>query len=72
MTRLLILNSSNLADIVHSLQVATSLKEQVQDLEITMVVRDSFAPIVRACPVVANTAVFYRQGGGAGFSPPYS
>lgn len=63
MTRLLILNSSNLADIVHSLQVATSLKEQVQDLEITMVVRDSFAPIVRACPGVANTAVFYRQGG---------
>ena len=71
MTRLLILNSSNLADIVHSLQVATSLKEQVQDLEITMVVRDSFAPIVRACPVVTNSRLLSPRGG-AGFSPPYS
>jgi len=67
MPRLLILNSSNLADVVHGLQVATSLKEQVQGLEITMVVRDLFAPIVRACPAVDRTVEFHRQGGVLGF-----
>ncbi|GAB1488746.1 lipopolysaccharide heptosyltransferase I [Opitutaceae bacterium] len=43
------------------------MKEQVKDLEITMVVRDLFAPIVRACPAVDHTAVFHREGGVLGF-----
>ncbi len=63
MTRLLILNTSTLADVIHGLRVTTSLREQRPDLEITMVVRDVFAPIVRACPAVDHTVLFHRQGG---------
>jgi len=67
MTELLIIKPSSLGDIVHGLQVATSLKAQVDGLRISWVVREIFAPIVRACEAVDEVYVFERAGGAKGF-----
>src|SRR5882672_2872832 len=67
MTELLIIKPSSLGDIVHGLQVATSLKAQVNHLRISWVVREIFAPIVRACEAVDQVYVFERNGGAKGF-----
>jgi heptosyltransferase I len=67
MTELLIIKPSSLGDIVHGLQVATSLKAQVPHLRISWVVRDIFAPMVRACDAVDHTYVFERMAGAKGF-----
>lgn len=63
MTELLIIKPSSLGDIVHGMQVATSLKAQRDDLRISWVVREIFSPIVRACEAVDQTYVFERNGG---------
>ena len=67
MTELLIIKPSSLGDIVQALQVATSLKAQVPRLRISWVVREIFAPIVRACEAVDQVYVFERAGGPRGF-----
>ena len=67
MTELLIIKPSSLGDIVHGLQVATSLKAQVAHLRISWVVREIFAPIVRACEAVDRVYVFERNAGAKGF-----
>jgi ADP-heptose:LPS heptosyltransferase len=67
MTQLLIIKPSSLGDIVHGLQVATSLKTQKPDLRISWIVRDIFAPMVRACEAIDRTYVFRRHDGPAGF-----
>jgi ADP-heptose:LPS heptosyltransferase len=67
MIKLLIIKPSSLGDIVHGLQVATSLKAQVKDLKISWVVREIFAPIVRACEAVDDVYIFERAGGAKGF-----
>jgi heptosyltransferase-1 len=67
MTQLLIIKPSSLGDIVHGLQVASSLKAQQPDLRISWVVRDIFAPLVRACEAVDQTYVFRRDAGAKGF-----
>jgi heptosyltransferase-1 len=67
MPQLLIIKPSSLGDIVHGLQVASSLKAQRPDLEISWVVRDIFAPLVLACEVVDHTYVFRRDAGAKGF-----
>lgn len=67
MTELLIIKPSSLGDIVHALQVATSLKAQRDDLRISWVVREIFAPIVRACEAVDHVYVFERNAGAKGF-----
>ncbi|MFO1447680.1 MAG: glycosyltransferase family 9 protein [Opitutaceae bacterium] len=67
MIQLLIIKPSSLGDIVHGLQVATSLKEQVPDLRISWIVRDIFAPLVRACEAVDQVFVFKRLAGTKGF-----
>jgi heptosyltransferase-1 len=67
MTELLIIKPSSLGDIVHGLQVATSLKAQVSNLRISWVVREIFAPIVRACEAVDRLYVFERNAGAKGF-----
>lgn len=67
MTELLIIKPSSLGDIVHGLQVATSLKAQVNGLRISWIVGDVFAPIVRACEAVDHVYVFERKGGTKGF-----
>jgi ADP-heptose:LPS heptosyltransferase len=67
MTELLIIKPSSLGDIVQALRVATSLKAQVEGLRISWIVRDLFAPIVRASEAVDHVYVFDRGGGTAGF-----
>jgi len=67
MTDVLIIKPSSLGDIVHALQVATSLKAQVSHLRISWVVREIFAPIVRACEAVDRVYVFERNAGAKGF-----
>jgi ADP-heptose:LPS heptosyltransferase len=67
MTELLVIKPSSLGDIVQGLQVATSLKAQVRDLRISWIVREMFAPIVRACEAVDAVYVFERRGGTKGF-----
>ncbi|MEO6876329.1 MAG: glycosyltransferase family 9 protein [Opitutaceae bacterium] len=67
MTELLIIKPSSLGDIVHGLQVATSLKAQCDGLRISWIVGDIFAPIVRACQAVDQVYVFERKGGTKGF-----
>ena len=67
MIQLLIIKPSSLGDIVQGLQVAASLKAQVEGLRIAWIVRDIFAPIVRACEAVDKVYVFDRAGGAKGF-----
>ncbi len=67
MTQLLIIKPSSLGDIVHALQVATSLKAQCEGLRISWVVREIFAPLVRACEAVDQVYVFERNAGTKGF-----
>jgi heptosyltransferase I len=67
MTQLLIIKPSSLGDIVHGLQVAASLKAQRPELRISWVVRDIFAPLVRACEAVEQIYVFRRDEGLSGF-----
>ena len=67
MTEILIIKPSSLGDIVHGLQVATSLKAQREGLRISWVVREIFAPIVRACEAVDHIYVFERNAGAKGF-----
>jgi len=67
MPQLLIIQPSPLRDIVHGLQVATSLKTQRPELRIAWIVRDIYAPLVRTCEVVDRTHVFHRSEGVRGF-----
>jgi heptosyltransferase-1 len=67
MIELLIIKPSSLGDIVHALQVATSLKAQCTDLRISWIVRDIFAPLVQASAVVDQIFVFERNAGTKGF-----
>ena len=67
MQQVLIIKPSSLADIVHGLQVATSIKAQVENARISWIVRDIYAPIVRACSAVDHVFVFQRAGGAKGF-----
>jgi ADP-heptose:LPS heptosyltransferase len=67
MTRLLIISTSQLSEVVHALRLATSLKAQRPDLRISWIVRDIFAPLVRACEAVDHTYVFRRNEGLGGF-----
>jgi ADP-heptose:LPS heptosyltransferase len=67
MTEVLIIKPSSLGDIVHGLQVASSIKAQKPGVRISWIVREIFAPIVRACEAVDHTFVFERAGGAKGF-----
>src|SRR5687767_6574430 len=67
MPQVLIIKPSSLGDIVHGLQVATSIKAQVDDVRISWIIRDIYAPIVRACAAVDHVYVFERKGGAKGF-----
>jgi ADP-heptose:LPS heptosyltransferase len=67
MTELLVIKPSSLGDIVQGLQVATSLKAQRDNLRISWIVREMFAPIVRSCEAIDRVYVFERNGGAKGF-----
>ena len=67
MPRVLIINPSALVEIVHGLQVLTSMKAQwpadKDPLQVDWIVRDIFAPLVDSCSAVDRTYVFKRYGG---------
>jgi ADP-heptose:LPS heptosyltransferase len=67
MVELLVIKPSSLGDIVQGLQVVTSLKAQRDDLRVSWIVREMFAPLVRACVAVDRVYVFERLGGTKGF-----
>ena len=60
---ILIIKPSSLGDIVHGLQVAQSIREQLPDCHISWVVRERFAPLVQLCETVDEAFIFYRKGG---------
>lgn len=63
MLKILIIKPSSLGDIVHGLQVAQSIKEQLPDCTIDWVVRECFFDIVNHCNTVDNIFIYYRKGG---------
>ncbi len=67
MPHVLIIKPSSLADIVHGLQVATSMKAQCEGLKLSWIVRDIYAPLVQACAAIDTVYVFQRKGGAKGF-----
>lgn len=67
MPELLIIKPSSLGDIVHALQVVASIKAQQPEWRVSWIVRDIFAPIVRASTVVDQIYVFRRHEGVRGF-----
>jgi len=67
MPELLIIQPSALRDIVHGLQVASSIKAQRPECRISWIVRDIFSPLVRSCAAVDEVYVFRRNGGVRGF-----
>ena len=52
MPEMLIIKPSALRDIVHGLQVATSIKAQRPEWRISWIMRDIFSPLVRSCAAV--------------------
>ncbi len=67
MSDILIIKPSSLGDIVHGLQVVTSMKMQRPELRFSWIVRDIFAPLVRSCEVIDRVYLFRREDGLAGF-----
>lgn len=64
MKDILIIKPSSFGDILHGLQVAESIKQQLPDSRISWVVKDIFQPLVAAATAVSRNFVFRR---GAGF-----
>jgi len=67
MPELLVIQPSSLGDIAHGLQVVASLKAQQPQWRVSWIVRDIFAPLVRASTVVDQTYVFRRHEGAGAF-----
>lgn len=67
MPEMLIIMTSPLRDIAHGLQVAASIKAQKPEWRISWIVRDIFAPLVRASSAVDRVFVFQRHEGARGF-----
>ena len=59
----LFIKPSSLGDIVHGLQLAESLKREIDDLKISWVSREMFAPLVESCRTVEEVFIFNRYGG---------
>lgn len=67
MNRLLVIKPSSLGDIVHGLQVLQTVARARPELQISWVVRERFAGLVRAAPFVHQTLIFRRRDGWRGF-----
>ncbi|HVU15630.1 MAG TPA: glycosyltransferase family 9 protein [Candidatus Didemnitutus sp.] len=67
MPELLVIQPSSLGDIAHGLQVVAVLKAQQPDWRVSWIVRDIFAPLVRASTVVDQSFVFQRHEGARAF-----
>ena len=67
MKSLLVIKPSSLGDIVHGLQVMQIVARARPELRISWVVRERFAPLVRAAPFIAETIIFRRRDGWPAF-----
>ncbi len=67
MTQLLLIANSPLGPLIHGLRVAATLKARRPEIRVSMIVRDLFVPLVRACEAVDQVFVFKRQGGVSDF-----
>lgn len=65
MEKILIIKPSSLGDILHALQVVETIREcrGSENVEITWLVRDIFAPLLEACSTV-NRTIIYERGKG--------
>lgn len=65
MEKILIIKPSSLGDILHALQVAETIREcrGKENVEITWLVRDIFAPLLEACSTVDKIVVYERGKG---------
>lgn len=61
--KILIIKPSSFGDIVHGLQVAQSIKDQLPEAEIAWVVRDIFESLVSNCAAVDDVFIFRRNEG---------
>lgn len=62
--RVLIIKPSSLGDIICSLPVAQSIRDQVPGAEISWVVKSRFADIVRRCPTVNGEVLEFEHAAG--------
>jgi ADP-heptose:LPS heptosyltransferase len=67
MPELLIIQAFSLGGVAHGLQVAASIKAQQPGWNISWIVRDLFAPLMRASTVVDRVYVFRRHDGARSF-----
>jgi ADP-heptose:LPS heptosyltransferase len=67
MKRLLVIKPSSLGDIVHGLQVVQSVARARPDWQISWLVRERFADLVKAAPFVQETIIFRRRDGWPAF-----
>jgi heptosyltransferase I len=67
MNSLLVIKPSSLGDIVHGLQVMQIVARAHPELRISWVVRERFAPLVKAAPFVSETIIFRRRDGWPAF-----
>lgn len=63
MPAILVIKPSSLGDIVHGLQVAESIRQQLPGARITWVAREIFAPLVEHSETVDEVLVFHRRKG---------
>lgn len=64
MEEILVIKPSSLGDIVHALGVIESLREQRgNDVRVTWLVRDIFAPVLEVCSAVDRIIRYDRRGG---------
>ena len=64
MEEILVIKPSSLGDIIHALVVVESLRNQRgNDVRVTWLVRDIFAPVLEVCPTV-DRIIRYSRGGG--------
>lgn len=63
MLKVLIISTGQLPDVVHAMQVATSIKAQQADVQVSWIVRDALAPMVRLSHAADHVYVFTRNGG---------
>ncbi|MEZ6060321.1 MAG: glycosyltransferase family 9 protein [Planctomycetaceae bacterium] len=62
--RILIIKPSSLGDIIYSLPVAQSIREQIPDARISWVVKKRFEDIVRRCPTVNGDVIVFDHAPG--------
>ena len=63
MPDILIIEPSSFGDIIHGLQVATSIRSQLPEARISWVVAERFTGLVERCEAVDHVFVFHRRGG---------